>query len=100
VGEVVLIGTLGFIPPRRDWVSCYVFVTERMREMHWHSNADEWSYLEGEARMIVFDATSTARTFDSGTENNGMPREHIYSQLLFLAEIMGYLSLLPINLIA
>lgn len=36
-----------------------------MREIHWHPTADEWQYyLEGEARMTVFDATSKARTFD------------------------------------
>jgi oxalate decarboxylase len=36
-----------------------------MRELHWHPRADEWQYyLEGEARMTVFDATSNARTFD------------------------------------
>jgi oxalate decarboxylase len=36
-----------------------------MREMHWHLKADEWQlYLEGEARMTVFDATSKARTFN------------------------------------
>ena len=36
-----------------------------MREMHWHPDADEWQYyLEGEARMTVFDATNKARTFD------------------------------------
>ena len=36
-----------------------------MREMHWHPKADEWQfYLEGEARMTVFDATSKARTFN------------------------------------
>ncbi len=36
-----------------------------MREIHWHPNGDEWQYyLEGEARMTVFAAESTARTFD------------------------------------
>jgi oxalate decarboxylase len=36
-----------------------------MREIHWHPDADEWQYyVEGEARMTVFDATSKARTFD------------------------------------
>ncbi len=36
-----------------------------MRELHWHPRADEWQYyLEGEARMTVFDATSNARTFN------------------------------------
>lgn len=36
-----------------------------MREMHWHPNADEWQYyLAGTARMTVFAANGTARTFD------------------------------------
>ncbi len=36
-----------------------------MREMHWHPDADEWQYyVQGEARMTVFDATNKARTFD------------------------------------
>ncbi len=36
-----------------------------MRELHWHPDADEWQYyLEGEARMTVFDATNKARTFN------------------------------------
>jgi oxalate decarboxylase len=36
-----------------------------MREMHWHPNGDEWQYyLSGQARMTVFNAVGTARTFD------------------------------------
>jgi len=36
-----------------------------MRELHWHPNTDEWQYyIEGEARMSVFGASETARTFD------------------------------------
>jgi oxalate decarboxylase len=36
-----------------------------MREMHWHPNNDEWQYyLTGTARMTVFAAEGTARTFD------------------------------------
>ncbi|KQV78121.1 cupin domain-containing protein [Rhizobium sp. Root1220] len=36
-----------------------------MREMHWHPDADEWQYyVQGEARMTIFDATNKARTFD------------------------------------
>ena len=36
-----------------------------MRELHWHPSADEWQYyVEGKARMTVFDATSNARTFN------------------------------------
>lgn len=36
-----------------------------MRELHWHTNADEWQYyIEGRARMTVFAAEGKARTFD------------------------------------
>jgi oxalate decarboxylase len=36
-----------------------------MREMHWHPNTDEWQYyIEGSARMSVFDSPGKARTFD------------------------------------
>ncbi|GAA0355421.1 oxalate decarboxylase family bicupin [Bacillus horti] len=36
-----------------------------LREMHWHPNNDEWQYyLTGKARMTVFAADGTARTFD------------------------------------
>ncbi|ALF10961.1 oxalate decarboxylase family bicupin [Parageobacillus thermoglucosidasius] len=36
-----------------------------MREMHWHPNSDEWQYyLTGMARMTVFAANGTARTFN------------------------------------
>jgi oxalate decarboxylase len=36
-----------------------------MRELHWHPNNDEWQlFLEGEARMTVFNTGSIARTFN------------------------------------
>ncbi|KIW87816.1 uncharacterized protein Z519_11400 [Cladophialophora bantiana CBS 173.52] len=36
-----------------------------MREMHWHPNADEWSYfIKGRARITIFGAEGNARTFD------------------------------------
>jgi oxalate decarboxylase len=36
-----------------------------VREMHWHPNNDEWQYyISGTARMTVFAANGTARTFD------------------------------------
>ena len=36
-----------------------------MREMHWHPNADEWSFfIRGRARVTVFAAEGNARTFD------------------------------------
>jgi oxalate decarboxylase len=36
-----------------------------MRELHWHPNTDEWQYfIQGDARMTVFDSPGKARTFD------------------------------------
>ncbi len=36
-----------------------------MREMHWHPHADEWSFfIRGRARITIFGAEGTARTFD------------------------------------
>ncbi|KAH6691399.1 oxalate decarboxylase [Plectosphaerella plurivora] len=36
-----------------------------LREMHWHPNADEWSFfISGRARVTIFAAQGTARTFD------------------------------------
>lgn len=36
-----------------------------LREMHWHPNADEWSFfIRGRARVTIFAAKGNARTFD------------------------------------
>jgi oxalate decarboxylase family bicupin protein len=36
-----------------------------IREMHWHPNADEWSFfISGRARVTIFGASGTARTFN------------------------------------
>ncbi|KAL7756035.1 hypothetical protein ACKLNR_013028 [Fusarium oxysporum f. sp. zingiberi] len=36
-----------------------------LREIHWHTTSDEWSYfLQGSGRITVFKAASSARTFD------------------------------------
>jgi len=36
-----------------------------LREMHWHPNADEWSFfIRGRARVTIFGSEGTARTFD------------------------------------
>jgi oxalate decarboxylase len=36
-----------------------------MRELHWHTNVDEWQYyISGEARMTVFASQNNARTFN------------------------------------
>jgi len=36
-----------------------------MREIHWHTTSDEWTYfLQGAGRITVFQAPSASRTFD------------------------------------
>ena len=36
-----------------------------LREMHWHPNADEWTYYKkGRARVTIFAAEGNARTFN------------------------------------
>ncbi|KAI1633147.1 RmlC-like cupin domain-containing protein [Biscogniauxia mediterranea] len=36
-----------------------------MREVHWHTQSDEWSYfLQGSARITVYSAPSSSRTYD------------------------------------
>jgi oxalate decarboxylase family bicupin protein len=36
-----------------------------MREIHWHTTSDEWNYfLSGSARLTVYEAPSSSRTFD------------------------------------
>jgi oxalate decarboxylase len=36
-----------------------------LRELHWHTNTDEWQYyIAGEGRMTVFASSGKARTFD------------------------------------
>jgi oxalate decarboxylase len=36
-----------------------------MRELHWHPKAEEWQYyIQGKARMTVFNSSGVARTFD------------------------------------
>lgn len=36
-----------------------------MREIHWHTTSPEWNYfLQGSARITVFQAPESARTFD------------------------------------
>lgn len=49
-----------------------------LREMHWHPNADEWTYFKkGRARVTVFAAEGNARTFDYMAGDVGiMPRNN------------------------
>lgn len=53
--------------PVADMFSAALVVLEpgAMREVHWHTTSDEWSYfLQGSARITVFKAPESSRTFD------------------------------------
>ncbi len=57
----------------RDITMAYVVVKPgALREMHWHTNADEWQYyISGNARMTLFANHSDARTIDFGPSDVG-----------------------------
>jgi len=49
-----------------------------MRELHWHPNADEWQYyLQGSARMTVFNTGPHANTFDFRAGDVGVVRRNL-----------------------
>ena len=64
-GEVRITDTTNF-PLSTTVAAAHVTIKPgAIREMHWHPNADEWSYfIRGRARVTVFASSSTARTFD------------------------------------
>lgn len=64
-GEVRITDTSNF-PISATVAAAHVTINPgAMREMHWHPNADEWSYfIRGRARVTIFAAEATARTFD------------------------------------
>ena len=77
-GHVRITDTTNF--PISKTVSAAHLVIEpgALREMHWHPNADEWSFfISGRARVTVFGAQGTARTFNYGPGDVGIvPKNH------------------------
>jgi oxalate decarboxylase family bicupin protein len=53
-------------PISKTTAAAHVTIKEGgMREMHWHPNADEWSFfLKGHARVTIFASSGKARTFN------------------------------------
>lgn len=64
-GQVHIIDSKVF-PAAQTISAAYVEIEPGgMRELHWHPKAEEWQYyIQGQARMTVFDSGSRARTFD------------------------------------
>ncbi len=63
-GRVLIVDSSNF-PASKTIATAIVEVEPGgMRELHWHPNADEWQYyIQGEARMTVFNTPDSARTF-------------------------------------
>ncbi|KAG9244237.1 oxalate decarboxylase family bicupin [Calycina marina] len=64
-GEVRITDSNNF-PISKTIAAAHVIIEAgAIREMHWHPNADEWSFfIKGRARVTIFAAEGTARTFD------------------------------------
>ncbi|KAI0150218.1 Bicupin, oxalate decarboxylase/oxidase [Xylariaceae sp. FL1272] len=64
-GAVKILDPLTF--PVASMFSAALVVLEpgALREIHWHTTSDEWSYfLQGSARVTLYNAPAAARTFD------------------------------------
>ncbi|KAI0197115.1 oxalate decarboxylase oxdD [Xylaria flabelliformis] len=64
-GSVKILDPLTF--PIAEMFSAALVVLEpgAMREVHWHTTSDEWSYfLQGSARITIYKAPQSSRTFD------------------------------------
>lgn len=64
-GEVRITDSRNF-PISKTVAAAHVLIEPgALREMHWHPNADEWSFfIRGRARITVFAAEGNARTFN------------------------------------
>ncbi|OIW26994.1 oxalate decarboxylase family bicupin [Coniochaeta ligniaria NRRL 30616] len=64
-GEVRITDSKNF-PISKTVAAAHVVIEPgALREMHWHPNADEWSFfIRGRARITVFAAEGNARTFN------------------------------------
>ncbi|KAI0268441.1 oxalate decarboxylase [Russula aff. rugulosa BPL654] len=64
-GSVKIVDSTTFKISKRIAMADVTVEPGALRELHWHPTQDEWLYvLEGNARMTIFAAPSTARTFD------------------------------------
>lgn len=64
-GEVRITDSRNF-PISKTIAAAHVLIEPgALREMHWHPNADEWSFfIRGRARVTIFAAEGLARTFN------------------------------------
>jgi oxalate decarboxylase len=64
-GQVKVIDTRNFPVSKTIAAAMVTIKPGGLRELHWHPNADEWQYyLQGKARMTVFNTGPRAQTAD------------------------------------
>lgn len=64
-GEVKIVDTRNFPVSKTIAVAVVTVKPGGLRELHWHPNADEWQYyVQGQARMTVFNTGPRAQTAD------------------------------------
>ncbi|PPJ49942.1 hypothetical protein CBER1_04683 [Cercospora berteroae] len=64
-GSVKLLDSNTF-PVAKDFaVALFTIKPGAMRELHWHTTSDEWTYfISGQGRLTVYAAPASSRTFD------------------------------------
>ncbi|KAK0656211.1 oxalate decarboxylase oxdC [Cercophora newfieldiana] len=77
-GEVRITDSKNFLLSKTIAAAHVTIQPGALREMHWHPNADEWSFfLRGRARVTIFASSGTARTFNYGPGDVGIvPHNH------------------------
>ncbi|KAK3938023.1 RmlC-like cupin domain-containing protein [Diplogelasinospora grovesii] len=64
-GSVKILDPLTFPVAKMFSAALVVVQPGAMREIHWHTTSDEWSFfLQGSGRITVFSAPASSRTFD------------------------------------
>lgn len=73
-GQVRIADSKGTFPLSKTVAAAHLLLQPNaMREMHWHPQADEWSFfIRGRARVTIFASEGTARTFDYGPGDVGI----------------------------
>ncbi|KAA8648403.1 hypothetical protein EYZ11_000382 [Aspergillus tanneri] len=77
-GSVKIVDPLTF-PVAKDFSAAIVTVKPGgLREIHWHPTSDEWTFfIRGQGRATLFEAPSTATTFDYRAGDVGyFPQSH------------------------
>ncbi|KAK3324894.1 RmlC-like cupin domain-containing protein [Apodospora peruviana] len=75
-GSVKILDPLTFPVAKTFSAALVVVQPGAMREIHWHTTSDEWTFfLQGSGRITVFSAPSSSRTFDFTAGGVGYVRQ-------------------------